>query len=101
MGVLEKEEILSSSLISIHESCHWFDVHSGHGFLQQQIMEGPHLVAHQEFLPAILLGIPSHQHGTLAPRPGRRRKERRSDGSGSRGAQRTKILSSRDCMRYA
>lgn len=100
MGVLKKEEILSSSLISVHESCHWFNVHFGHVFLQQQIMEGLHLVAHQEFLPAILLGVPSQQHGTWAPRLERRRKERRSDGSGSRGAQRTKILSLRDCMRY-
>jgi len=68
--------------------------------LQQQITEGLHLVAHQELLPAILLGIPRQQEGTWAPQLERRRKERRSDGSGNLGAQRTKILSSRDCMRY-
>lgn len=100
MRAVKEEEILSSSLIANHESSSWFDTHSGHVFLQQQIMEGLHLVAHQEFLPTILLGIPSQRQGTWAPRLERRRKERRSDGSGNRGAQRTKILSSRDCMRY-
>lgn len=63
-------------------------------------MEGLHLVAHREFLPAILLGTPSQQQETWAPQLERRRKGRRSDGSGNRGAQRTKILSLRDCMRY-
>lgn len=106
-GVMKKEEILSSSKFRVPH----LPLPMSHPplglililvmlFLRQQIMEGLHLVAHQEFLPAILLGIPSQQQGTWAPQLERRKKERRSGGSGNRGAQRTKILSSRDYMRY-
>lgn len=62
-------------------------------------MEGPHLVAHQEFLPVFLLGVLRLPPGAWGPQVERRRKERRSDVSGNHGAQRTRIPSLRDFMR--
>lgn len=64
-------------------------------------MGGIHLVVHQEFLPALLLGVPRQQQGIWAPQLERRKKERRSDVSGNHGVQRTRIPSLRDYMRYA